>query len=243
MNEMIQLDSSQEPRISTAKLAEWFWVEHLQIMRLVEKYSDSFLQMGTLETGKDFLKLTSKISIRSKKSKVPFLNETQANFLGTLTNNTEKTVEFKMRLVMEFRKYQKILKRLLADQSTASFVWALPEWKAIRRTLTDAIQDYNNYRVQRWLEEDKWIYSNITKLVNTQLFDFQDVDVWPKVNKRSLLSEKQRRKLADTEDDLVEIILWNLENPYAKVREYLEMRLKFVNKSVVIDDQLKLLWK
>jgi hypothetical protein len=60
------------------------------------------------------------------------------------------------------------------------------------------------------------------------------------INKRSLLSEKQRRKLNDVEDDLVEIIMNNLDDPYKKVKEYLEMRLKFVNKSIVIDDQLRI---
>jgi hypothetical protein len=48
----------------------------------------------------------------------------------------------------------------------------LPQWKATRRTLTDAIQDYNDYREQRLLKKDERIFSNITKLVNTQLFDF-----------------------------------------------------------------------
>jgi phage regulator Rha-like protein len=240
MNDIIHLDKEQNPRISTAILADWFWIEHKWMLDTIEKYSNKFLLLWEFEEWKDFLKRGLKPTIRNKKSKVLFLNEPQVNFLGTLTNNTERTVEFKLRLVMEFQKYRDILKRLLSNQNTASFVWALPEWKAIRKTLTDAIQDYNDYRKQRGLEEDKWIYSNITKLVNTQLFDFQDIEVWKWVNKRNLLSEKQRRKIADVEDDLVEIIIDNLENPYAKIKEFLESRMTHLKKSIVIDDQLRL---
>lgn len=240
MTEIIHLDSDQEPRISTAVLADWFGLEHKWMMDTIEKYSSDFITLWNFEEWKEILIRGLKPTLRNKKSRVLFLNEAQVNFLWTLTNNNERTVSFKLRLVMEFSKYQKILRRLLSNQNTASFVWALPEWKAIRRTLTDAIQDYNDYRVQRWIPKDEWIYSNITKLVNTQLFDFQDIEVWKWVNKRQLLTEKQRRKIADVEDDLVEIIIDNLEDPYKKVKEYLEMRMTHLKKSVVIDDQLRL---
>lgn len=239
MSDMITL-SGEELRTSTARLAEWFALDHLSVMKTVKRFEKDFIKLGKIEESKDLI-MDWQSQIRNKKSKVLLLNEMQVNFFWTLTNNTERSVEFKLKLVQEFDKYRKTLLRLKNNQATASFVWALPEWKAIRRTLTDAIQDYNDYRVQRGMSKDEWIYSNITKLVNTKLFDFENIDLTHIKNKRDLLSEKQRRKLADTEDDLVEIIIANIEDPYAKVKEYLEMRLKFISKSVVIDDQLNLL--
>ena len=242
MTDLVIVDGKRILRTSTARLAEWFNVNHLQIMRLVEKYNSDFLDLWKIEEWKENLILTSEIRIRNKKSKVFLLNEMQVNFLWTLTDNTATTVAFKKHLVKEFERQRNILKKLIENQQWLEFIWALPQWKATRRTLTDAIQDYNDYREQRLLKKDERIFSNITKLVNTQLFDFWEMLVDKTINKRSLLSEKQRRKLNDVEDDLVEIIMNNLDDPYKKVKEYLEMRLKFVNKSIVIDDQLRI-WK
>ncbi len=240
MDTLVTIDGRKEPRTSTAKLSEWFSIDHWSVMRTIKRFEDDFLDLGDFEEWKDILILDWQSKIRHKKSKVLFLNEMQVNFFWTLTNNTVESVAFKKKLVIEFTRARNILKKLIANQTGTDFIWALPEWKAIRRTLTDAIKDYNDYRLQRWLEEDKWIYSNITKLVNTQLFDFQWVEIDWKVNKRQLLTEKQRRKLADIEDDLVEIIMDNLENPYAKIKEFLESRMTHLKKSIVIDDQLRL---
>jgi hypothetical protein len=242
METIVTIDWKKIPRTSTAKLCEWFAIDHWSVIKTIKRFESDFLDLWDFEEGKDILIMDWQSKIRQKKSKVLFLNEMQVNFFWTLTNNTPESVAFKKRLVIEFDRARNILKKLIANQTGTDFIWALPEWKAIRRTLTDAIQDYNDYRVQRWLEVDKWIYSNITKLVNTQLFDFQWVETDWKINKRQLLTEKQRRKLADVEDDLVEIIIDNLEDPYKKVKEYLEMRMTHLKKSVVIDDQLRLLW-
>ena len=181
---------SNELRVSTIDLAAGFNVESRSVHQLAQKYMAEFLEMGKVfqQVGKKAveevklgsisnggIELTSISNVGMAKGGkgekfAYFLNEDQATFLGTLTRNSEITVKFKLKLVMEFSKAKKQLQNLKAHTSTTEWLEARVDGKTARRAETDVIQAFIEYAKSQGSSNADNYYKSITKMQNAQLF-------------------------------------------------------------------------
>lgn len=89
-----------EPRVDSRIIAEQLGVQHNSTMRLLKRYQNRFERWGVF--GFEIHKPKSG-SKGGRSEKFTLLNENQAFFLLTLTDNTERTVQLKSDLVEAFR--------------------------------------------------------------------------------------------------------------------------------------------
>lgn len=170
---------SNELRVSTIDLAAGFSVESRSVHKLVQKYMAEFLEFGKVyqQVGRKAVEELGLARISNpgwediKGEKLAyFLNEDQATFLGTLTRNSEITVKFKLKLVMEFSKAKKQLQNLKAHTSTTEWLEARVDGKTARRAETDVIQAFIEYAKSHGSSNADNYYKSITKMQNAQLF-------------------------------------------------------------------------
>lgn len=151
-------------RAGTVLIADGFGRRHEQITRLVRKYRKKFEEINTL-----------KVFIRKAKTKAFeefLLDEDQFFFLGTLFKNNDQVVDFKLRLVQEFKKCRKQLAKALNQKHDTAWNQARLTVKTIRMLETGAIQDFIAYAKKQGGTPagcDKY-YTNFTQMMNTLLF-------------------------------------------------------------------------
>jgi phage regulator Rha-like protein len=95
-----------EPRVSHRVIAEQVGVQQKNIVELLRKYKDDFLEFGTLPFKTEGVVNNGK----GEQPKTFYLNEQQATLLMTYLRNSEKVRNFKKRLVKEFYKMRESLK-------------------------------------------------------------------------------------------------------------------------------------
>lgn len=193
-----------EPRVGSKMLAEGFGIAHPPVQKLIQKYRADFEDMGKVVEVRDRAKrdksfLKNDLLVAGKESVEYFLNEQQSSFFGTLTRNSEISVQFKKRLVKEFFAMRNKLQKLKAHQSTEEWQAARVEGKAHRRTETDAIKKLVDYAKSQGSRNADHYYTNITKVENAALF----VIAGTYKNLRDVMSSKQLFQIACA-DQLVE---------------------------------------
>jgi phage regulator Rha-like protein len=110
--------------VSSRLFAEGFGIEHESLMRLVKTHQEAIesnfervgFEIGTLETKGG-----------NQETKTAYFTEDQAMFIGTLLRNSQKAVEFKVKLVLALYKKKKEL-AIIKPLSTKE--WALMVVKA-----------------------------------------------------------------------------------------------------------------
>jgi len=243
MTELVQI-VQDAPRVSTNIIAEWFWIEHLQVIRLIEKYKTDLEDFWKMEEGKEkIIKLNSDFEKQywRKVWKVYYLNEDQYIFIWTLTNNTKKSVAFKKKLVKAFSKLKKIVDWLNSHKLTDDYTQARIEWKIERKSFTDVLKELKIYALkQNPLANTNYLYSNYTKVINKNLF----VVEWDFKNVRNYCNSNQLNTLRDLENKLSIIIIKEIDNNkgykeiYSIVKEKMEAYCNLFNKTKVIWTQL-----
>ncbi len=93
-----------EPRASTLVIAEAIHLKHKQVMANVDKFANEFKELGS------FAFQTRMGNHGGVPVRYAELNEPQATFLISLSRNTPKVVEFKLKLVKEFYTMRELLK-------------------------------------------------------------------------------------------------------------------------------------
>jgi len=154
-----------EGRAGTKIIADGFNRKHDQIRRLVQKYQKEFEKITVLKTG-----ITKG---KTKNFEEYFLNEDQFMFLGSLLRNNPQVVEFKLRLILEFKRVRKLLKKVLNQKNdNPEYVQARLNSIAYRKLETNEIQKFIEYaRGQGGSEKGcNMYYANITKMMNGLLF-------------------------------------------------------------------------
>lgn len=126
MNNLILTDADNQKLVDSRIIAKALGVEHASTYRLITKYRKNLEVDGHLRFEIETVKNSAGAS---NKVKYTLLNEQQALFIGTLSSNTEKAVEFKQALS---RAYQSIKNQLPSYQ------------------IDDKVQ-----RATRWIEEQK----------------------------------------------------------------------------------------
>ena len=154
-----------EGRAGTKIIADGFNRKHDQIKRLVKKYQKEFEKISPLRG--DITKG------KTKNFKEYFLNEDQFMFLGSLLRNNSQVVEFKLRLILEFKRVRGLLKRALTQKNeNPEYAQARLNSIAYRKLETDEIQKFIEYAKKQGGSEKgcNMYYANITKMMNGLLF-------------------------------------------------------------------------
>lgn len=92
------ITKNKQQVISSVDIAKQLGVEHRATIQLIDKHFDKLELFG----GVTFEMIPFETAGGVQKKKVCYLNEPQAIFLGTLSKNTEKVVQFKALLTKAF---------------------------------------------------------------------------------------------------------------------------------------------
>ncbi len=164
-----------EPRAGTKIIADGFNREHEYVLRLVQKHESHFLEF---EINTPFLERSiPRQRVNTNKRGQPvneyLLNEDQALFLGTLLRNSPKVIEFKKRLIKEFRKVRNQLQNLKAHHQDPEYIEARARGKMIRRDATAAMKEFIDYAESQGSTHAAKYYMIYTNMMNSCLFIVQ----------------------------------------------------------------------
>jgi len=144
-------------------LAQGFGVEHRSILELVRKYSHrKIFQTSTFEP--------FKLKTKGRLAEVYNLDENQAMFIGTLMRNSDKVLDFKEALIVEFSRQRIFLQKLLTQKSNAEWIEKRQDTKVMRRECTDKIQEFIAYAKEQGSKSADHYYSNFTRMELSGLF-------------------------------------------------------------------------
>lgn len=96
--------SNNEPTISSKAVAEQLGVTHEATLKLIKKHQSKIELFGRV--GFEILPLETKGGVQE--TTICYLNENQAIFVGTLSKNTERAVQYKAVLTQAFSNYKKL---------------------------------------------------------------------------------------------------------------------------------------
>ena len=146
---------------TTLQIAEWTDNEHVQVMRLLKKYS-------YIEELNDFE--SHKLSTKGRAIVFGYLTELQATLLLTLMKNSKKVIEFKVKLTKEFFKQRRILQSLASQKSDVQWLEKREDTKAMRKECTDVIQEFVQYAKAQGSKSAEKYYMNFSRMELTGLF-------------------------------------------------------------------------
>lgn len=125
MKELIRIHNQGTDLLADSReIAQLFDVHHKHLRELIEEHEPEFTRLGIwrFETAK--IKNADKQDVRGRPEKFFWLNFDQIAFLLTLTRTTERTKEFRVRLIIAFREARERLRPV------DTILLALPEkWK------------------------------------------------------------------------------------------------------------------
>ena len=150
------------PLVSTLDICDPLGVKHAAIIKLVRKYSQQLVSIGTLG-----------FEIRKSGGRpIEFvkLNEPQVTFLVTLMKNSDVVVDFKLTLTKEFFRMREALASLSAQSQNTEWLDARNSGKALRIEQTNAIKDFVDYAVSQGSRSASKYYMAITSMENKALF-------------------------------------------------------------------------
>lgn len=143
MQELVFLQSlKDEPYTTPEVIAEHTGIEYRSISDLIRRNKSELEYFGILRFE------IVKINGRGRPKKVYHLNEQQATTLITFLDNTPQVKSFKVALVAQFFK--------MRDELTKRKINRIEE-KPLRKTLTDAIKE--------WEHRTDWSYNHISNLL------------------------------------------------------------------------------
>ena len=133
------------PMVSTIILSENMDLMHDSILVTIEKHKDMFLELGDGEIKEQDFKIALNISNNKsllKKRYAFYLNESQVNFLFSLSRNTENIVKFKFSLTKTFDE----LKRQVSKPMSNSEMILLQAQEVVKlEKQVNIIEDDVNY--------------------------------------------------------------------------------------------------
>ena len=152
-----------EARAGTALIAKGFDRNHKRVLELVNKYTSDFEDFGRLKRRQ--LKSTG-----GRAANEIMLNEDQAMFLGTLLRNNKESVLFKKLLIKKFKECRLKLESLQKIKSEPDRIVARSAGKLVRKTTTDAMQEFVEYAKSQGSGSPEKYFMSITKMMNGLLF-------------------------------------------------------------------------
>lgn len=164
---------NDEVRCGTYLIAEGFARRHNEVLNLINKYKQQFIDAESF-TNKPAKLLERKVKTAGRPVIEYLLNKEQTTFLGMLfraTSNTEDPVlKFKARLAKDFINQEKIIVALMSERQTPEWIENRSAGKLVRKEETDTIKDFIDYcKGQGSQHADKY-YVTLTKCVNNNMF-------------------------------------------------------------------------
>lgn len=166
---------NKEPRVSSKTLALGFDLEHRHVYESIQLYVSALESFGEvilkkqLGTGEKFdadYKIKSKLGER----KEYWLNEYQTMFLITTFKNTNKAIQFKLKLVKEFSRMRQALSNLSKLRTTKDWIESRTQKKQARKQETKTIQVFIEYAKSQGSNNANLYYKNFTSMENATLF-------------------------------------------------------------------------
>ena len=134
--------TESEPRVDSRLLARHLGIQHKNVIESVGKYREHFLSFGKVAFQTEPLQ-------SGQKEKFALLNEDQAFLLLSLSRNTSRVVELKVRLVKAFGEA-----RRNRDMTQAEY---LPTYRALHDEI---------HALAAGSENERFVHMNLNKLVN-----------------------------------------------------------------------------
>jgi phage regulator Rha-like protein len=179
-------------------ISEGVGLDHRSVIRLIKKHSNTEILSGFEIT---------KLSTKGRPIDVVHLSELQATFLITLMSNSEKVIDFKVRLTKAFFKQRSLLQQLLSNKQNAEWLEKRRQTKVMRRESTDVIQRFVEYAKQQGSKSAEKYYMNFSRMELTGLFlmeqkypNARDVMSFRQLNLIEMADEAIAISLADSMD-------------------------------------------
>ncbi|MES2979812.1 MAG: Rha family transcriptional regulator [Pseudomonadota bacterium] len=137
--------TKQETRVDSRLMATHLGNQHRHVVALIDKYADRFRGLGQLL----FKNALARHQRGGNPERFALLNEDQAFFLLTLSRNTDRVVDLKMKLIRAFSEA-----RRAADQRQEEY---LPTYRQLHEVISALASASSN---------EKFVHMNINKLVN-----------------------------------------------------------------------------
>jgi phage regulator Rha-like protein len=134
-----------ETRVDTRLMSMHLGNQHRPVMALIEKYAQSFGAFGEVL----FKKTSSLDSATGQRERFALLNEDQAFFLLSLSRNSDRVVDLKVKLIKAFSEA-----RRAADQRQGEY---LPTYHQLHDVIHSLTCETSN---------GKFVHMNVNKLVN-----------------------------------------------------------------------------
>lgn len=141
---MLEVINKNEVLVVDSRLvAEELGIEHKTLKSTITKYSDKLVELGTLDIQPSAVGLDTGFLIKESSPKQPdgsggevyyLLTEIQANFVMSLSQNTEPVVEAKLNLVKAFNKAKQTITKastLVPTDLTRMFLTIQQEMKVL----------------------------------------------------------------------------------------------------------------
>ncbi len=231
MNEVELWDS--EARVGSLLVSQGLEREHEMVKKLVTKYQDKFEDFSTLKVRK--LKSTG-----GRAANEYLLDEDQFMFLGTLLKNTEKVVEFKFRIISQFKKCRLENEALRLHKERPEYQITRDAGKIVRKRTTDVMQKFIIYAETQGSKNAGRYYSNITRMLNGLMFIVQGKFK----NVRELMTTQQLMTVSSAEQIIDRGLQDGMSRKkyykeiYIEVRAKVELFAELHGQSEVISKQL-----
>ena len=155
MNELVQIKRN-DVYTDTFIIADGTENKHKNVKELIVKYEKQFKSLGTLY-------VLNGESSGGRPEQYYELNEPQSAFLMTLLRNSDKVVDFKLKLVKEFY----AMRKFILERQTADWQQARLQSKQTRLQETDAIKQLVEYARSQGSEHADKLYLTYSKLVKS----------------------------------------------------------------------------
>jgi len=142
-NRKIVLTGTDDPRVDSRLIASQLGIRHKNVIANVDKYLAHFKRFGILPFK------TEEIRGRGQPEKYALFNEDQAYFLLSLSRNSDRVVDLKVRLVMAFREARQAM-----DVTKAEY---LPSYHALHAQIHELAAQSAN---------ERFVHLNVNNLIN-----------------------------------------------------------------------------
>lgn len=222
-----------EARVGTFFIADELNRDHSNLKETIEKYMSDFEDFSRLKRRK--LRSTG-----GRAADEYLLDEDQFMFLGTLMKNNKKVVEFKKRIILQFKRYRLELQRLQQHKTEHGYVTSRNASKIVRKQTTDVMKRFVEYAESQGSKNANRYYSNITRMLNGLLFIVEGKFK----NVREVLTTQQLMTCSSAEQIIDRGLKDGMSRKryykeiYKDVRSRVELFAELHGKSEVISKQL-----
>jgi len=222
-----------EARTGTFLLSQGLDREHKIVRDIIEKYREDFEDFSILKKRK--LRSTG-----GRAANEYMLDEDQFMFLGTLLRNTKKVVEFKKRIIQQFKKCRLENEKLQNHKRQPEYQITRDASKIVRKQTTDVMQRFIEYATSQGSTNSERYYSNITRMLNGLLFIVEGKfkNVREMMTTQQLMTTSSAEQIIDRglKDGMSRKIYY--KDIYKEVKSKVELFAELHGKSEVISKQL-----